>query len=288
MIRMKEKKSYEIIIAPSRGWDAIDWLSLWHYRDLLYFLVRREFISKYKQTILGPLWFILQPLLTTGVFTVIFGKLARIPTDTIPPILFYMCGLLAWSYFAQCLNGVSVSLSGNTYILDKVYFPRLIIPLSIICSNFFAFCLQLAVFLIFYTHFKFFTPAGALMDVRMFILWLPLLFLQTAAVALGVGLWIAAFTVKYRDFRHLMDFLTLLWMYATPIVYPISMIPGRWKILIALNPMTGIVESYRYAFFGVGTVDPEYLLISGAVTLVVLMSGVLFFSKIEKTCVDVL
>ncbi len=126
------------------------------------------------------------------------------------------------------------------------------------------------------------------MDVRMFILWLPLLFLQTAAVALGVGLWIAAFTVKYRDFRHLMDFLTLLWMYATPIVYPISMIPGRWKILIALNPMTGIVESYRYAFFGVGTVDPEYLLISGAVTLVVLMSGVLFFSKIEKTCVDVL
>lgn len=285
---MPADKTREIIVQPVRNWFYVDWRGILDYRDLLYFLVRKEFIAKYKQTVLGPLWFIVQPIFTTIVFTVIFGKIAKISTEGIPPMLFYLCGLLAWNYFAQCLNSISMSLTRHVYILDKVYFPRLIIPLSIIFSNFFAFLIQLIVFAGFYIYFNFFTSAGAAIHPKSFILFLPVLFLQSAAISLGVGLWIAGFTVKYRDFQHLMEFFTQLWMYLTPIVYPISLIPDRWKWVIAINPMTGIVESYRYAFLGVGTVDIGYLLVSATATCVLLFSGIFFFNKVERTCVDVL
>lgn len=280
------KQNYEIIIESHKGWFYFDWHGMLHYRDLLFLLVRRDFLAKYKQTILGPAWFILQPLLTTLVFTVIFGRIAKVPTDGVPPMLFYLCGLLPWSYFAQCLAGVSASLVVNANLFSKVYFPRLIVPLSIVMSNFFSFLLQLATFLAFYFYFKFFTPAGAEMDLNRVVFLLPLLFLQTVAIGLGVGLWIASLTVKYRDFQHLVPFMTQIWMYATPIIYPVSAIPEAWRFVLALNPMSGIVESYRYAFFGAGFVDPRYLMISAAVTIVILTGGLLTFNKVQRTFVD--
>ncbi len=279
-------ENYEIVIQPTRGWFAIDWKGLLHYRDLLVLLVRRDFVSKYKQTVLGPAWFILQPLLTILVFSVIFGRVAKIPTDGHPPLLFYLCGLLPWNYFSQSLNTISNSLVANANLYSKVYFPRLIIPLSVVLSNLFAFLLQFVMFSGFYFYFKFFTVAGSHINPNLFILVLPFLLLQTAAISLGVGLWISALTTKYRDFQHLVGFLTQLWMYVTPVIYPLSVVPTRWRFVLALNPMSGVVEAYRYAFFGTGLVDPAYLLISAVVTLTILITGLIIFSKVERTFVD--
>ncbi len=278
--------NYEIVIQPSRGWFNVDWKMLWHYRDLLYFLVRREFISKYKQTILGPIWFILQPLLTTVIFTVIFGGIARIPTNRIPPLLFYLCGLLPWAYFSQCLSSIALALITNALIFEKVYFPRLIIPISIIISNVFTFLIQLSLFLAFYFYFRFASPAGVYIDANKFILLLPLLLVQTAAISLGVGLLVASMTVKYRDFQHLIGFAMQIWMYITPIIYPLSVVPRKWKLLFVLNPMSGIVEGYRFAFFGVGFMNIDYMVCSGIATVLILVAGVLVFNKVERTFVD--
>lgn len=278
--------TYEITIHSNRSWFHLDWHGLWEYRDLLFLLVRRDFVAKYKQTVLGPAWFILQPLLTTIVFTVIFGKVAKIPTDGLPPTLFYLCGLVPWSYFSQCLNGASTSLVGNAGLFSKVYFPRLVVPLSGVLSNLIAFAIQLTTFLGFWVYFKLFTAVGPDIKPNMMLMALPLLLLETAALGLGVGLWMSALTAKYRDFTHLLGFLTQLWMYATPIIYPLSKIPARWQVVAVLNPMAGIVESYKYAFMGAGTVKASYLLISAAITLFLLLTGVLVFNKVERTFVD--
>lgn len=282
----QEWLSQKIIIEPHKSWFYADWKELLHYRDLLFLLVQRDFIAKYKQTILGPLWFILQPLLTTAVLVVVFGKAIRMPTDGVPPVLFYLCGLVCWTYFAQCLAGVSTSLTGNAHLFSKVYFPRIIVPLSIVFSNLISFALQFATFLGFYAYFKFFTPCGGGLNPNQALWLLPLLLLETAAVGLGVGLWIAALTVKYRDFQHLVPLLVQLWMYATPVIYPLSSIPDRWKFIAALNPVAGIVESYRYAFFGAGFVDFRYLTISATLALCSLVTGLIVFNKVEWTLVD--
>jgi lipopolysaccharide transport system permease protein len=282
----KMDKDFEIIIQPNRSWFYVDWRGLLHYRDLLFLLVRRDFLARYKQTILGPAWFILQPLLTTLVFTVIFGRVTKIPTDGLPPMMFYLCGLLAWSYFAQCLGAIASSLTSNAGLFSKVYFPRLIIPLSIVMSNCFALLLQLATFMGFYVYFKFFTSAGIVMNPNHALFYLPVLFLQSAAIALGVGLWIAALTVRYRDFQHLVPFMTQLWMYATPIIYPMSEVSEKWRWVILINPMASIVESYRFAFFGVGVIDSEKISISFVFTAALLVSGLLIFNKAERTFVD--
>lgn len=281
-----DQENIEIIIEPNRSWFCIDWKGLLHYRDLLFFLVRRDFVSRYKQTILGPLWFIIQPLLTTLVFTVIFSRVARISTDGLPPMLFYLCGLLAWTYFASCLKTNSTTFIDNANLFGKVYFPRLIVPLSVVISDLFAFAIQLATFLGFYFYFKYFTLGGASIQPNLFILALPLLLLQTAAISLGVGLWISALTAKYRDFKFLMEFLIQLWMYATPVIYPMSVIPGKWKVLLAINPMAIVVESYRYAFFGTGSLNFNYLLISAITTVIILLSGILIFNKTQRTFID--
>jgi lipopolysaccharide transport system permease protein len=281
---MTEQKEY--IIQPTRGWARIPWRELVHYRDLLFLLVRRDFISRYKQTILGPLWFVIQPLMTTVVFTVIFGNVAQISTDGLPKPLFYMCGLLAWGYFAQCMGGTSTTFVSNAGLFGKVYFPRLIIPLSVVISSLMSFVIQLVTFLAFWVWFKFFTGAGALFHFTSFLLALPALLLLTAAIGLGVGLWMSALTAKYRDFTHLSAFLTQLWMFATPVVYPLSEVPQKWQWVSALNPMTGIVEVYRYALLGSGTVQPLFLGISAATTVIVLVTGMLVFAKTEKTFID--
>jgi lipopolysaccharide transport system permease protein len=278
--------AYELVIQPSGKWLRVPWRDLAQYRDLLFLMVRRDFVAKYKQTILGPLWFVIQPLLMTLIFTVVFGKVAKIPTDKLPPMLFYLCGELAWTYFAECLRGTSTVFVTNANLFGKVYFPRLVVPLSVVLSNLIAFAIQLATFLCFWFFFKFFTAAGALFGPSAMLLAIPALLLETAAMGLAVGLWMSALTAKYRDFMHLSQFITQLWFYATPVVYPLSEIPAKWQWVSALNPMSVVVETYRLAFLGAGTVRPLYLLISAAATLLLLLSGVLVFSRTERTFID--
>ena len=280
------RTDYELVIKPSRGWLHLNLRDLWGYRDLLFLLVHRDFVAKYKQTVLGPAWFILQPLLTTVVFTVIFGKVARIPTDGLPPVLFYLGGLLGWSYFAQTFQSASGTLVANADLFGKVYFPRLVVPLSAVISNLLAFALQLATFLCFWTYFKFFSAAGESFGFSGAIIVFPLVVLQIAALSLGVGLWLSALTAKYRDFIYLSGFIIQLWVYATPVIYPLSQIPEGWRWVAVLNPMTMPVETIKYMLLGRGIVVPFYVALSLAVTVVLLLSGVLVFNKIEKTFVD--
>lgn len=277
---------YEIVIKPTTGFLRLDLKAVWQYRDLLGLLVHRDFVAKYKQTILGPAWFVLQPLLTTLVFTLIFSGVAKIPTDGLPPALFYMCGLLGWNYFAQTFTSTSATLVANAGIFGKVYFPRLVVPLSTVIANMLAFGLQIATFAGFYAYYKLFTPLGGGFGLSGWLVWLPLLLLQTAALSLGVGLWLSALTAKYRDFTFLTPFIVQLWMYATPVIYPLSKIPERWHWLAVLNPMAAIVEAFRLMLLGRGLVVPAYALVSVGLTVVLLGTGLLIFNKVQKTFVD--
>jgi lipopolysaccharide transport system permease protein len=277
---------YELVIRPSRGWISLDLFEVWRYRDLLIMLVHRDFVSKYKQTILGPAWFVLQPLLMTLIFTVIFGNVAKIPTDGAPAILFYLAGLVGWGYFAQTFQATSGSLVNNAGLLGKVYFPRLVVPLSAVISNMLALALQFATFLVAWCYFKFLTEAGGTLEISASAFLFPLLVLQIAALSLGVGVWLAALTVKYRDFTFLTVFIVQIWMYATPVIYPLSQIPERWRWLAVLNPMTMPVESIKFMFLGRGTVTGPFVALSVALALLLLVSGLLVFNKIEKTFVD--
>jgi lipopolysaccharide transport system permease protein len=277
---------YELTIRPTRGWFHLDLAEIWRYRDLLFLLVNRDFVAKYKQTILGPLWFIIQPLMMTVVFTIIFGKVAGIPTDGLPPMLFYLAGVLGWSYFAQTLQSTSATLVANAGIFDKVYFPRLVVPLSSVISNLLAFAIQLATFVCFWGWFKFFTAAGAGFGITGAIVWFPLLVVQIAALSLGVGLWLSALTAKYRDFTFLSAFIIQIWMYATPVIYSLSQIPPKWQWLAVANPMAMPVEAIRFMFLGQGVVVPAYFAVSIAMTAGLVVTGVLLFNKVEKTFVD--
>jgi lipopolysaccharide transport system permease protein len=281
-----QSNDYELIIQPSKGLLRIDWHGMLHYRDLLFLLVRRDFVAQYKQTILGPLWFIIQPLLTTLVFTVIFGSVAKIPTDGLPPMLFYLCGMCVWSYFAACFGSISTTFITNANLFGKVYFPRIILPMSVVVSKLIAFGIQLATFLAILAYFIFFTNAGESVHITSWIWLLPFLLVLSAALGLGVGLWISALTTKYRDLVHLATFLTQLWMYATPVVYPVSQIPDRWLWLAALNPMTGIVEAFRKAFLGAGGASAYLLGMSVCIAALILLTGLILFSRAEKTFVD--
>jgi len=239
----------------------------------------------YKQTILGPAWFIIQPLLTTVVFTVVFGRIGKIPTDGIPHFIFYMCGTVLWGFFAGVMTLGANSLVMNVGLLNKVYFPRLIIPLTGVFTNFANLLLNCVMFLGFYFYFLFFTSSA--LGPNIWLLIVPLLVLQSALLGLGFGLWISAMTIKYRDLKFALPFLTQLWMYATPIVYPISEITNpTWRLILWLNPMTAIVEISRYALTGKGTTDLCGLGLSVAVTTVVLISGLFIFNRSQRTFVD--
>lgn len=278
--------NYEVVIEPNQSWLRIDWQQIWEYRDLLGLLVRREFLWKYKQTILGPLWFVLQPLLKTIVFTVIFGRVAQISTDGLPPLLFYLCGLLGWTYLEQNLTTGGTIFTTNAYIFGKVYFPRLVMPLSLIVSNLFALGLQFISFLSFYFYFKFFTTTGAAFAMQPNAVLVPLLVIQVGALSLGVCLWMSSLTAKYRDLIHLLQFLIQLWMFATPIIFPLSKVKAEYRWIMNLNPMTAIVESFRYCLLGTGAVTPLTMLISIGLTLVICISGILMFQRTERTFID--
>ncbi|MFZ0608370.1 MAG: ABC transporter permease [Xanthobacteraceae bacterium] len=277
---------YQIVIRPTRGWLVLGLGDLWHYRDLLLILVHRDFSARYKQTILGPAWFILQPLLTSVVFTVVFAGAIKIPTEGVPPILFYFTGLLGWNYFAQTFQNISGTLVNNAGIFGKVYFPRLVVPLSTVVSNLLAFALQLVTMLCFWLYFKFFTAAGTQFGLSPAVVFAPLVVLQLAALSLGVGIWLSALTAKYRDFVLLSAFIIQIWMYATPVIYPLSQIPERWRWLAVVNPVAMPVELLKYMFLGQGLITPAYVAASVGLTFLALVSGVVVFNKVEKTFID--
>ena len=275
----------EIIVEPTHGWLRIDWRALWEYRDLFTMLVQRDCTTRYKQTLLGPLWFVLQPVLTTLVFAVVFGRFAGIPTDGIPGPLFYLCGLLGWNYFTQNLTNAGATFVSNAHLFGKVYFPRLIVPASVVTANLVAFALQLIPFAAFFAWFHF---AGQLGEVALTwrVLLLPIPLLYTALLSLGVGLWMSAATAKYRDLIHLTQYLIQMWMFATPIIYPISKVPARWEWLVWANPMSAPTEAFRICLLGRGNLGMTEIAVSVAVTLLLLGTGIAVFGKVERTVVD--
>lgn len=276
-------QEWEQVITPPRGWWNLDLRSIWRYRDLIWLLVKRDFVTFYKQTILGPLWYVIQPLFTTGVFTVVFGKVAQISTDNTPPFLFYMAGTICWRYFSEGLTKTSNTFVANASVFGKVYFPRITVPIATVLINFAQFFIQLVVFLGIYLYFFL---EGANIKPNIMILALPLLLLQMALIGLGFGILFSSMTTKYRDLTFALTFGVQLWMYATPVVYPASIIPEKYLSLYMLNPMSPLIESFRYMVFGESVLTLEHVLIGIASTLVVLLSGLILFHRVEKDFMD--
>lgn len=262
---------------------SVNLKEIWKYRDLIILFVKRDITTAYKQTILGPVWIVINPLLSTVVFTVIFGVIADIPTDGVPQFLFYLSGNILWGFFSSCLNRGSGTFLGNARLFGKVYFPRLVMPISGIIYNLINFLLQTVVFVILVIVYSL---IGANVHPNIFILFTPLLVLHTALLGTAIGLIISSITTKYRDLNVLVSFGVSLLMYITPVVYPISKVPENFRWLMLLNPVAPIVESYRYAFLGCGSFPWPYLLISLAVTIILLIWGVLVFNKVEKNFID--
>ena len=277
------KENWTTEIKPKTGWFDIDLKELLQYKDLITMFVKRDFKTLYKQTILGPLWIIINPLLTTIMYTIVFGNIANISTDGMPQILFYMLGTTVWTYFSTSLTKTSTTFTANSAIFGKVYFPRLVTPISTVVSGVINFTVQFVMFLCFAIYYY---VIGAPIQPNMYILITPLLLVQLACLSLGFGVIISSLTTKYRDLAVLVTFGVQLWMYATPVVYPASQIGGRLKTLMMLNPVSPIVESFRYAFLGSGFIPWNFLGISVVTTLVVLFIGVVLFSRVEKTFMD--
>ncbi|MEO8665962.1 MAG: ABC transporter permease [Ignavibacteria bacterium] len=270
-------------IKPVSGWFNFHLKDVWRYRDLLMMFVRRDFVAVYKQTILGPFWFFLQPILTTITFTVVFGNIAKIPTDGVPPVLFYMTGIVCWSYFSECLTRTSSTFVANANIFGKVYFPRLVTPISNIISLLIKFAIQLLLLVIFLVYFKL---NGSDVKPNIYILLTPYLIFLMAGLGLGFGIIVSSLTTKYRDLTFLVSFGVQLLMYATPVIYPLSVLPEKYKWIVMANPMTAIVETFRFAFLGAGTFSPENLIYSTVFMLVILSMGIVVFNRVEKTFMD--
>lgn len=279
---MQEKKWSEII-KPKKGLFQLNFWELWDYRDLIYLFVRRDFVSKYKQTILGPLWFIIQPLLTTLMFVVVFGNIAGISTDGLPKILFYFSGLVGWNYFSISLTATSNVFVTNANIFGKVYFPRLSLPISIVISSLIQFFIQFIFLLLFIFYFSF---NGFEFDFNYHLFLLPLLIIVLAGLSLGFGIIISSLTTKYRDLTYLVAFGVQLFMYATPVIYPLSSLSGTYKYLIELNPLTSIIEAFRFIMLGVGDLDYFNLLYSALFMIITLFFGVIIFNKVEQSFMD--
>jgi len=279
-------QNFEIVIQPSRGWLNIPWAEIWEYRDLLLVLVQRDFISRYKQTVLGPLWHLLQPVITAAVFVVVFGGIAGIPTDGIPKLLFYLCGLLGWSYFSQNITNGGSTFINNAHLFGKVYFPRLIVPISVIVSNLIAFALQLIPFVVCLVFYKFFTNQGGGIAFTWRLLLAPLPLLHVAVLSFGVSLWMSASTAKYRDLIHLNQYIIQIWMFATPIFYPLSQVSKKLTWAIWANPLSVPIESFRICLLGHGTLGTSDILISVATSILLTATGLIAFQKVERTVVD--
>ncbi|MGC4071994.1 MAG: ABC transporter permease [Nibricoccus sp.] len=280
----------EVRIRPNTSWFHIDLEGLKHYRDLLWLLVQRDFTSKYKQTILGPLWFLLNPVINSLAFTVVFGKIVGVDTDGLPPMIFFLSGQLGWTYFSTVLGSTSNSLAGNTHLFAKVYFPRVIPPLAVTVSSLLALVIQLITFLGFYAWHQFTSEPDKLLAFPSFQWALfPLIVVHMAVLALGVGLILSALSAKYRDVQQVQGFVLTLWMYFTPVIFPLSTLTAKYPNavwLAQLNPMTAIVEMTRHLFLGVGTVSTIGYLTSVGITLALFAIGLFSYQKSARTFVD--
>jgi lipopolysaccharide transport system permease protein len=278
-----QQNKWDLDIGPRRNLLDLRLRELWRARDLVMLFVWRDFVSAYKQTILGPLWYLIQPLLTTIIFTFIFGNIAKLPTDGLPQFLFYMSGTVVWSYFAACLTKTSETFISNAHLFGKVYFPRLAVPVSILISSLVTFAIQFVFFLGFMGYFAL---RGTALHPNWWILLAPVLIFMMAGLGLGLGIIISSLTTKYRDLRFLVQFGVQLLMYATPVILPISSFPERFRWIIQANPMTPIVEAFRYAFLGAGTVSLPSLAYSFGFMLVVVFIGTVIFNRVEATFMD--
>ena len=270
-------------ITPRNSLLDLNLKELWQYRDLIRMYVKRDIVTFYKQTILGPLWFVIQPILTTVMFMFVFGNLAGISTDGVPGVVFYFSGIIIWNYFADCLNRNSRTFTDNQNVFGKVYFPRLVVPVSVTISNLVRLAIQFVLFVIIYIYF-FATGAGIMPN--LYLLLLPLLILMTAGISLGFGIIFSSLTTKYRDLTFLLQFGVQLWMYATPIIYPLNSIPAEKQWLIQLNPMTSVIETFKYGALGSGVFSWGWLGYSFAFMVALLLVGAMIFNKVEKDFMD--
>lgn len=279
------QSKWTTVIQPKNSLLQVDFRELWQYRDLYRMLVKRDIVVWYKQTILGPLWFFIQPILTTIMFMIVFGGIAKIGTDGIPQPLFYLAGICLWNYFAESLNQTSNTFIQNSALFGKVYFPRLVVPFATVTSNLVRLGIQLLLFVFVYLYFAFFTEATV--TPNLYICLVPLLILLLSGLALGFGVLFSSLTTKYRDLTFLLSFLVQLWMYATPVIYPLSTIENpTLKTLMLLNPMTAILETFKYAVLGVGQFRFEYLTYSALFTLFIMAIGIVVFNKEQRTFMD--
>jgi len=283
MNQTSEDQNWDLIITHRKKWYDLQLRDVWRYRDLIALFVRRDFVSRYKQTILGPLWFLIQPLITSIVFTVIFGNIAQLPTAGLPQLLFYMSGTVLWSYFSSCLTSTSDTFIANAHLFGKVYFPRLVTPISIVLSNLITFAIQFFFFLAFFLYFFL---RGSDITLTLWALTLPLLIFLMAGLGLGFGIIISSMTTKYRDLRYLVSFGVSLWMYGSPVIYPVSSIPEGWRWVADINPMTPIIETFRAGFLGAGDASWLGLAFSAIFMFVVMFIGVVIFNRVEKTFID--
>jgi lipopolysaccharide transport system permease protein len=278
------KDTWTEIISPKRSLLDINLKELWRYRDLIMLFVRRDFVSQYKQTILGPIWLFIQPLFTTLTFFFVFNQIAKIPTDNIDPILFYLSGITLWNYFSDCFNKTSNTFVANAGIFGKVYFPRLATPISIVFSNLIKLGIQVLLFLAIMGYQIIFK--GAEVNINLHILILPFLIILMAVMGLGLGIIFSALTTKYRDLSFLLAFGIQLLMYATPIIYPLSYTGGKLHTIISMNPLTPIMESFRFAFFSIGSFDWSGLAFTSIFSFGVLFLGIIIFNQVEKSFMD--
>lgn len=280
----KDTETWDLVIEPRSKLLNLNLKEVWRYRDLLVLFVRRDFVASFKQTILGPLWHLIQPILTTIMFLFVFGKVAKIPTDGVPAVLFYMSGIAIWNYFSSCLLGTSGTFVANSGMFGKVYFPRLVIPLSVIASNIVKLGIQLALLVVVFIYYAF---HGYEFHFTWALLLLPVLVLMMALLGLGLGIIFSSLTTKYRDFSVLLGFGMQLLMYASPIAYPLSYLQNKsYKWILDINPLTSIIEMYRYALFGQGVFTVASVMYSCIFMLAVVLGGIVLFNKVERTFID--
>lgn len=275
--------SFTTVIKPKNRLFEVDFREIWQYRDLFAMFVKRDIITQYKQTVLGPTWFFIQPALTTVMYMIVFAGIAGISTDGLPEALFYLAGIVTWQYFADCLNKTSSTFTTHQAIFGKVYFPRLIVPLATVTSNLMRMGIQFLLFVAVYLYYWF---TGVQIAPTIYLLLLPLLIVMLAGLALGFGIIISSMTTKYRDLTILFSFIVQLWMYATPVIYPLSTMTEKRQALMALNPVTSIVETFRVATMGIGTFNWNYLIYSFVFMVVLLAVGIVVFNKVQRSFMD--
>lgn len=282
---MNQNEEWSTVIKPKSSLLSIDFREIWQYRDLYRMFVKRDIVTWYKQTILGPLWFFIQPIMTTVMFMVVFGGIAKISTDGLPQPLFYLAGICLWQYFAESLNQTSKTFIDNANVFGKVYFPRLVVPMATVTSNLVRLAIQMGLFLLVFGYYMIFTSAPV--HPNIYALLTPVLILILAGLALGFGILFSSLTTKYRDLVFLLSFIVQLWMYATPVIYPLSTISDpRLKMLMQANPLSSIMETFKFGMLGVGEFSWAALGYSAGFTIVLLALGIIVFNRIQKTFMD--